>query len=77
MKSLQGILMTCSLQAQSAEEQQQYRIFMNKVKNQRSFIINGYFKFDMDVIGPVSCLNCQLFLLIVCYFRLLPVFLLT
>lgn len=48
--------MICSLQAQSAEEQQQYRIFMTKVKNQRSFIINGYFKFDMDAFGPVSLL---------------------
>lgn len=62
MKSLQGILMACSLKAQSAEEQQQYRIFMIKVKNQRSFIINGYFKFDMGAIGPVSQVALKLLL---------------
>jgi len=54
--------MACSLKAQSAEEQQQYRIFMIKVKNQRSFIINGYFKFDMGAIGPVSQVALKLLL---------------
>lgn len=46
--------MTCVLKAETNEEHQQLRIFINKIVKQRSFAVNDFFEIDLGVIGPVS-----------------------
>ncbi|XP_048523126.1 uncharacterized protein LOC125504757 [Dendroctonus ponderosae] len=53
VQGLKPILIACSLSAQTDEEHQQFRIFVNKVTNQRPFSMNDFFNADLGIMGPV------------------------